>query len=219
MHIGDKQPSVLHTVCTLGAAGFIDTIFEWLKNELSLRALFHGLLFLSNIIRITPYHDTIQIKTHSWAVSLVSVDSSNCSEKHLQSAMSLWSCSVKSSAITSQHCVTVILDSCRALINNNISGLFLKSWNKESAASMKASFIISPSWKDFVCLIIEWLTCNDASYRPLLVNSAVWKTTVVILVPSPFFFSAWFSEESQCRTFYEQFESASQHPPSSEQWW
>ena len=43
------------------------------------------------------------------------------------------------------HSVTVILDSWRAVINDNISGLFLKSQNKESAASTKASFIISPS--------------------------------------------------------------------------
>ena len=85
---------------------------------------------------------------HNWAVS--------------QSAMSLRSYFVKSSAITSQRCVTVLLDSWRALIEDNIY-LFLKSWNKESAASTKASFIISPSWKDFLCLMMEWLTSNDAS--------------------------------------------------------
>ena len=86
--------------------------------------------------------NTTWIKTHSWAVSLVCVDSSKSSEKHSQSAMSLRSCYVKSSAITSQCCVTVLLDSWRTLIDDNISGLFLKSRNKESAASTKASFII-----------------------------------------------------------------------------
>ena len=160
--------------------------------------------------------NTIRMKMHSWAVSLVSVDSSNCSEKHSQSAMSLQSCCIKSLAITSQRCVTVLLDSWRALIDDNISSMFLKSRNKESAASTKTSFIISPSWKDFLWVVIEWHTNNDA----LLVNSAVWKTTfvrsTVILVPSPFSFSAHFSGRSLCCTFYEQFESASQHSPSSE---
>ena len=46
------------------------------------------------------------------------------------------------------------------------------------------------------------------------------KTTVVrltvILVPSPFSFSARFSEGNQSHTFYEHFESASQHFPSLE---
>ena len=106
---------------------------------------------------------TILIKMHNWAVSLVSVDLSNWSEKHPQSAMSLRSCCVKFSATTSQRCVTVHLDSWRALIDDDISSLFLKSRNKESAASTKASFIISPSWKDFLCLMIEWLTRNNAS--------------------------------------------------------
>ena len=88
--------------------------------------------------------NTIQTKMHIWAVSLASVDSSNCSEKRSHSAMFLWSCCVKSLAITSQHCVTVLLDSWWNLIDDNITGLFLKSWNKESAASTKASFIILP---------------------------------------------------------------------------
>ena len=105
--------------------------------------------------------NTIQIKM-GWAVSLVSVDSSNCSEKHSQSAMSLQNCCVKYLAITSQRCVTALLDSWRALIDDNISSLFSKSWNKESAASTKASFIVSSSWRDFLCLMIEWLTRNDA---------------------------------------------------------
>ena len=117
--------------------------------------------------------NTIGIKMHNWVVSLVSVDSSNYGEKHSRPAKSLQSCVVKSLAITSQRCVTGLFDSWRALIDDNISGLFLKSRNKKSAASAKASSIISPSWKDFLCLMIEGLT--------LLVNSAVWKTTVVQL--------------------------------------
>ena len=77
--------------------------------------------------------------------------------------MSLWNCCVKSLAITSQCCVTVLFDSWRILSDNNISSLFLKSWNKESAASAKASFIISQSGKDLLWLVIEWLTCNNVS--------------------------------------------------------
>ena len=42
MRIGDKQPSILHTIYTLGAGGFLHKVFEWLKNELSPRAFFHG---------------------------------------------------------------------------------------------------------------------------------------------------------------------------------
>ena len=108
--------------------------------------------------------NTSRIKKHSWAVSLVSVDSSNCSAKHSQSAASLYEAAVSNcSAFTPQRCVTVLLDSWKALIDGNFCSLFLKSRNKESAASMKASYIISPSWKDFFCLMMEWLTRSDAS--------------------------------------------------------
>ena len=81
----------------------------------------------------------------------------------IYSTMSLRSCCVKSSAITSQRCVTVLFDSWRALIDDNISVFFFFSKgfkNKESAVSMKASFIIFPSSKD---LMIDWLTHNNAS--------------------------------------------------------
>ena len=125
MHINDKQPSKLHTVYTPGASGFLYKVFEWLKNELSPRAFFHGNVNGSSFPAISI--NTIQIKMHNWTVSLVSVDLSTCSEKHLQSAMSLWSYYVKSSAISLQRCVTVLLDRWRALIDDNISGLFLKS--------------------------------------------------------------------------------------------
>ena len=85
----------------------------------------HGRSFMSSNVNSSSFAlisvFTIRIKMHSWAVSLVSVDFSNCSEKHLQSAMSFRSCCVKSSAITSQCCVTVLLDSWRALIDDNIS--------------------------------------------------------------------------------------------------
>ena len=84
--------------------------------------------------------NTIRIKTHIWAVSLTSVDSSNCSEKNSQFLMSVHICWVKSLAMASQRRVTVCLDSCRALIEDNISALFLKSRNNESAASTNASF-------------------------------------------------------------------------------
>ena len=81
----------------------------------------------------------IRIKTHNWAVLLVSVGSSNYSGKHsTQSAIPLQSCWIKSSAMTSQRCVTVLLDIWRAMNDDNISII----WNKESAASRKACFII-----------------------------------------------------------------------------
>ena len=42
MHTDDKQPSILYTVYTPEAGGFLDKVFEWLKNDLSLHAFFHG---------------------------------------------------------------------------------------------------------------------------------------------------------------------------------
>ena len=107
------------------------------------------------------------VNSSSFAVSFTSVDSSNFSEKHSQSTMSFQSCCIKSLAMTSLRRVTVLLDSWRALIEDNISALFLKSRNNESAASTNASFTISPSWKDFLFFSIKWLTRNDASVAAL----------------------------------------------------
>lgn len=78
------------------------------------------------------------------------------------SAMSFQGCCVKSSTMCSPRCVTVFLHSWRALIEDNISSLFSKSRNKESAAWIKDSFIIFQSWKAFLCLIMGWLTWNNA---------------------------------------------------------
>ena len=49
--------------------------------------------------------------------------------------------------------------------------LFLKSLNNESAASTNASFTISPSWKDFLCLTMQWLTRKDARLGSSCPNS------------------------------------------------
>lgn len=98
---------------------------------------------------------TVQIKPDNRAVSLTSVDSSNGSEKHL---LSLQSCWFKSSMMASEHCVAVFPDIWRALIEENIPGLFLKSRNNGSAAPTNAFLFISPSWKNFLCLTNKWLT-------------------------------------------------------------
>ena len=82
--------------------------------------------------------NTMQIKMHTLAVLLTSVDSSNCSEKHSQSPMSLHICWIKSSAITSQRRCNC---SCRALIEDDMSALFSKSRNLGSAASMNLSVL------------------------------------------------------------------------------
>ena len=183
-----------------GAGGFLHSYFFWMPEKIPPPECFLSwavMLIASSVISV----NTIWIETHSWAVLLVSVDSSHSSEKHSQSEMSLQRCCVKSSALNPRRCITVLLDSRRDFIDDNICSLFLKSQNKESAASTKASFII-------IC------------FR-LLLASAVWKTTVVLLTSSLtfLFLSSLFSEASQCRTFYEKFESGSKHSPSSELRW
>ena len=110
---------------------------------------------------------TIRIKMHNWALSVMSVDSSICSEKHSQQSMSLASCCTKLSPIISHRLVTVFLVNWTALTADIISVLFLNSLNNASDASMKASFTITPSWKHFLCLTIVRLTRNDASVAAL----------------------------------------------------
>ena len=156
---------------------------------------------------------------HAYSFMGSNVDSSSFSVISLNtwiSAMSLRNCCIKSSAITSQRCATLLLDSWRALIDDNISGLFLKSRNKESAASTKASFIISSYGKDFLCLMIEWVARSNASVANFACEFHCMKNNClpVILVPSPFSFSACFMEEVSVVLFYEQLESASQNSPS-----
>ena len=167
MHIGDRQPSILHRIykqfTTRELVVFSIVFFFWMPEKIPPPECFLSwavMLIASSVISV----NTIWIETHSWAVLLVSVDSSHSSEKHSESAMSLQRCSVKSSALNSRRCITVLLDSRRDFIDDNICSLFLKSQNKESAASPKASFII-------IC------------FR-LLLASAVWKTTVVLLTSS-----------------------------------
>lgn len=158
--------------------------------------------------------NTIRMKIHTWAVSLASVGSSNCSEKHSQSAMSFQSCCIKSWAMASLRRATVLLDNWRALIEDNIFALFLKSWNNVSAASTNASFTISPSWKDFVLLMRRRLIRNNAS---VALKMTVVRTTG-ISVPSPFSFSAHVLVGSWCRILYEQSENAAPHVPSLMMW-
>ena len=92
--------------------------------------------------------NTIRRKMHIGAVSITSVDSSSCSKKHSQFSISFRTRWVKSLTTASQRRVASCLDSCRALVDDNIPALFLKSLNSELAASRNASFTISPSWKD-----------------------------------------------------------------------
>ena len=121
--------------------------------------------------------------------------------------MSLRSCCVTSSAITSQHREIVLLDNWRALIDDNISSLFKKSWHKEAVASMKASFIISPSWKDLLCKMTEWLTSNNDLVVAFACEFRCVKNDCCPINCdfSPFTFLFHSSQGSQCRTFYEKF--------------
>ena len=85
---------------------------------------------------------------HNGAVSLTSVDSSDCSEKHSQSVMSLQSCWVKSSVMASLRRVTLFLDSWKALIEASISDLFFKVSEQQVRCFNK--------WrKDFLFLMIK----------------------------------------------------------------
>ena len=119
--------------------------------------------FMGSIVNSSSFAvisvNTTQIKMHNWAVTLTSVDSSNCSEKLSLSAMSFQSCCVKSSAMTLQRHVTVLLGSWRALIEDNIYGLFFKV-PKQQVSRFNEYFIYHLS------ILERLLVLNDGVTHP-----------------------------------------------------
>lgn len=105
--------------------------------------------------------NSIRIKMHNCAVSLTSVDSSNCCEKHSQSAMSFQSCLVKFSAMASLHRVTVLLDSWRALIEASISLFVFKVSEQQVSCFNKCFFYQLSIFEGFLVfndeVMLQWL--------------------------------------------------------------
>ena len=121
--------------------------------------------------------NTIRIKMHNWAISLVSVDLSNLQWE----TIAVCNVSPKLLCQILGHYFTVLCNCILMdLLDDNISGLFLKFLNKESAASTKASFIISSSCKDFMLTVWD-SPVTMLRWQPLLVNFTVCKNDCCLI--------------------------------------
>lgn len=115
-------------------------------------------------------------------------------------------------AIISQHRVTVHLLSCRDLTEDIISGLSLKPRIKRSAPSTNASYF---SILKGLIVLNDGVILPERGFRGCLrFGVSCEENDVIIIIHSHF--SARFLVGSQCRSFYEKFESAPPHFLSSE---